>query len=66
MSGRACKEEEEAAAAGRKVGRREEGEGNSNKIQSPAGREKGFLGIAESEPLASIASRIQYLTAIKV
>jgi len=51
---------------GRKEGRKE-GECNSNKIyRDPhlAGGEKGFFGISESEPLASTASRIQYLTAI--
>ena len=55
---------------GREQGRKEgrtEGECNSNKIyRDPhlAGGEKGFFGISESEPLASTASRIQYLTAI--
>ena len=57
---------EEARKGAREEGRTE-GECNSNKIyRDPhlAGGEKGFFGISESEPLASTASRIQYLTAI--
>ena len=50
---------EEGRKGGRKEGRKE----NATLIKSIEG-EKGFFGISESEPLASTASRIQYLTAI--